>query len=857
MSASRRVSVGILMALLAGSAAAGQLPNKTMNFAVDAQPLGDALNALATQSGIRIVFYAETTEGLTAPAVTGAYTPEAALKMLLGSSNLQYRVLDSRTVSVVAGDASGVRPDTTTQKQGEEGTASARYGGEVRVAQDGGVGETEGQQEKASMDGSKSEGALEEIVVTAQKREERLQDVPVPVTAVSAASLIDSNQMSIREYYNRIPGLSVAPVSAYGTTTVVIRGLTTGVSASNSSIGIVVDDVPYSGAGQGNAGLIPEIDPTDLARLEVLRGPQGTLYGANSFAGLIKYVTVDPSTKGFSARVRGSTEFVQSSDETGYGFNGSVNVPLNNTWAVRASGFTRRDPGYIDDPLHRLKDVNGAKTSGGRLAGLWAPSQNFSLKLGALYQDAQAFGRTEVTVSPAFGDLEQLGLPGAGGFHRKLQVYTANLSAKLRAADLTVVSAYSDIDSTYDLDLNPTGAATGLGALANNFYPGATGVFGPQSVISHKLTEEARLVVPLGERIEWLLGGFYATDDRKIPQHATARNFATGAEAGNFADFLVKTSFDELAAFTDVTFRLTDRFDVQLGGRQADYELKYSVNQSGRLFNNIASIGPQFHVKDSAFTYLVTPRLRVSPDLMLYARMASGFRPGGVNPTIVAGIPPSFGPDKTQNYETGVKGRAFGGALSFDAALYYIDWQDVQITVRHPVVTTQYIANAARAKSQGIEFSVESHPLAGLTVAAWIAYNEAQLTENLPPTAVGLFGRAGDRLPLGARWSGNVSLEQTVPLTADLAGFLGTAVSYVGEREGAFKANALAPGAHFPSYVKVDLRAGVRRGSWELSAFANNVTDKRAILDGDADISPNFTFIQPRTVGLSLSKSFD
>src|SRR5262249_8577138 len=160
----------------------------------------------------------------------------------------------------------------------------------------------------------------------------------------------------------------------------------------------------------------------ELTRLEVLRGPQGTLYGASSLGGLLKYVTVDPSTEGLKGQVRAGASDIQNGDGLGYSVSGAINVPLSDTWAVRASGFTRRDPGYINDPVHHIDGVNWGEVHGGRLTALWRPSPDFSLKLGALLQDDESGGNTFVNFLPGFTTpqgLTQNTAPGSGGYRKK------------------------------------------------------------------------------------------------------------------------------------------------------------------------------------------------------------------------------------------------------------------------------------------------------------------------------------------------------------------------------------------------------------------------------------------------------
>jgi iron complex outermembrane recepter protein len=243
---------------------------------------------------------------------------------------------------------------------------------------------------------------------------------------------------------------------------------------------------------------------------------------------------------------------------------------------------------------------------------------------------------------------------------------------------------------------------------------------------------------------------------------------------------------------------------------------------------------------------------------MVYARLASGYRPGGPNQAI-PGLPSHYEPDKTRNYEVGFKGDVLDHRLSFDASLYYIEWTNIQLQLLDPATSQDYYANGGRAKSQGVELSVETRPLTGLTISGWVTWDDAQLTQNLPASSTAV-GSAGDTLPYSSRFSGTLSMEEQFPLAPNLSGFVGGAVNYVGARQGVFAAYYDVPPERqlFPAYAKTDLRGGLHYDSWTLNLFVNNVTDRRGLLYGGlGSFDPSaFYYIQPRTVGVSMVKTF-
>jgi iron complex outermembrane receptor protein len=697
---------------------------------------------------------------------------------------------------------------------------------------------------------TRNERALEEVIVTAQKRSENLQEVPVPVTAIDAQSLTESNLLRLKDYYSKVPGLALAQTGDTGQPIIAIRGLITG-GQSNTTVGYVIDDVPYgSTINPGTFPYAPDIDPSDMSRIEVLRGPQGTLYGASSLGGLLKFVTVDPSPEQLSGRIETGATSIKGSDDVGYGVRGSINVPLSDDVAIRASAFTREEPGYIDNVVDGKKDINSTSATGGRLSALWRPSDAFSLKLSALVQDIQRDGSDDVNTSTG-GELQQSSLPGTGTYDRKSEAYSASMTARLGSVDLVSVTGYTvdDIEMISDVP-----AFGGLSA----FFFGVAGANVIVPLETKKFTQELRATFTLGERTQWLVGAFYTDEDFSIDGYsARAADPQTGALVGTYLTIRQPVTYEEYAAFSTLTFDVTDRFDIQVGGRYSENRQTFSSFRNGPaalfFYGSDPSSVTGVSAEDSSFTYLFTPRYKVSPDLMLYARFASGYRPGGSNANCTTTIPCQYDPDTTKNYDLGIKGNAFEDTLQFDASLYYIDWKDIQI----PLFTggLAFTDNVGAAKSQGVELSIATRPADGLAIGGWVAWNDATLEQAFPPTSF-VAGQPGDRLPYGSRFSGSLSIGQKFGLGSATAE-VGAALSYVGERRGQFVA-AGAPRGTFPSYAQLDLNMGLDLTTWRLNAFVNNVTDKRGVLRDGVDFgNPDLvTYIQPRTLGLQLQYQF-
>ena len=837
---------------------------------IPAQPLAPAIQALAKDRKFQIVYVSEDIGDRRTSGAVGEYTPEEALQHLLSGTGLTYKYLDDNTITIVA-PTSASDSQTVRQSLGDSGGASTQDESKKpgNVPQ-GGASQPPSVEyrgkEQASQKGS---AQLEEVVVTSQKRKERLEDVPVPVTALTATALADHNEYQLQDYYTSVPGLSLTPNQLGGAATIAIRGVTTG-DFTNPTVGVTVDDMPFgSSTVLGGGFFVPDLDPTDLERIEVLRGPQGTLYGASSIGGLLKYVTAEPSTDALTGRVQVGLDSTQNSAHAGYNVSGAVNIPLTDTVAMRVSAFTRTDPGYIDNIRSGEPDVNRTEIEGAHLAALWRPSDVFSLNLSALAQDNRLFGSPYATIAPGVGDLQQRLLPGTGYGKRKFYAYSAVAHIKLGPAELVSVTGFSRVDADNGYDRTAAlGQSTEI-AFPNPSGSGYRSTNATDLTHTDKFTQELRLTVPLGAKLDWLFGGFYTHEYSPWLSNFFATQDNNAIPSGTFGTFDFWSKYAELAAFTNLTFHFTDRFDVQLGGRGSHITQSTGETDSGpfvSLFETNGGPGvlvyPYSADDEHAYTYLLTPELKITPDLMIYARFASGYRPGGSNGLgALAGLPLTFQSDTTRNYEVGIKAKVLDQLLYLDGSVYHIDWQNIQLQLMDPVNGITFFANGSAAKSDGVELSAQTARVAGLSVGGWVALNHAVLTETLG-AASPVVGNQGDRLPFSSRFSANLSIDDEFPV-GPFTGTVGADLSYVGERFGVFIAkdsngNPISARQPFPAYAKTDLRTGLKMNDWTLDLYVNNVTDKRGILGGGLGTpdSDAFTVIRPRTIGLTVARKF-
>ena len=876
--------------LIAAESAQASITHYELN--IPRQSLDTALKDLAQQTGLQVGRFSDAVKGdtLVGP-ITGNYSADQALKSLLAPTRLTYRNLNDHAIIVLrAEDIPQLPPANTLSRSGgnedsssaRDGRGQGRQGGEdssqtndhnsfwsrLRLAQTSqGSAQSIGSVNSASppsnlssatsSQGSSEPVRLEEVVVTAQKKQERLQDVPVPVTALSADALLENNQTRLQDYYSSVPGLNLA-LDNRGSPAIAVRGLTTTIYG-NPTVATVVDDVPYSGSTSAAfSWAAAEFDPNELAQVEVLRGPQGVLYGASSLGGLIKFVTIKPSTAGFNARAQVSANSVVNGG-SGFGASGAVNVPFADTFALRASGFHRHDPGYIDNVLSGQHDVNDADVDGGRLSTLWQASEDISLQVSALYQRTSTGGSPNIESQDVAGaqlaDLQQSYVRNTGSYDRRLQAYTATLNAGLGSVDLASISGYAVSNSRGSFETSNLGFTQ---RNSGRFF-GTPYTAWVEDNETRKFSQEVRLSGSVSHRVDWLVGGFYTDETTDLNGgFSSFQGAPSWSPLGAWTASNSPVTYKETAGFANLTPHVTDRLEIQFGVRYSKNDQTFEPSTS---FGPAAPLtaGPKLSSSESATTYLVTPTFRFSRDLMIYGRIASGFRPGGINtaensPTV---HPQTFGPDKTQNYEVGLKGAFLDNRLSLNASLYTINWRDIQITISDSVTGETYAVNLGAARTRGAEVEFEARPSRGLTISGWAAFTDAKLTADFPPGAAA-FGSRGDRLPYSSRFTTALSLQQEFPLFGSATGFGKLSVTHVGERQGEF-ASGFGQGRQiYPSYTTVDLLAGARFDSWTANLYANNVSDKRGVLAGGLGTlnSFSFTYIQPRTIGLSLSRSF-
>ncbi|HKD54196.1 MAG TPA: TonB-dependent receptor [Steroidobacteraceae bacterium] len=748
-----------------------------------------------------------------------------------------------------------------------------------------------------SSGGQSSAVVLQEVVVTAQKREEKLHDVPMGVTAITADQLQRQQLVSLADLESTVPGLSLTSV-APGTTRLTLRGQNVG--GIGSTVTTYIDDAPF---GSSNAlvngfGFTGDFDTWDLQRIEVLRGPQGTLYGAGSEGGLLKYVTNPPDPTRFAAAVRVGGEDVAHGESAGSG-RGMINVPIGDRAAFRLSGYYEGLPGYIDDPSLGRSDINRGYRAGVRAALLFNVTDNLSIRLNAFGQDlhtdgspnTDVVGATNLTLTPPANQLQ----PQHGEFDQqrfinepntfKYRIYSGTLNWNIGWGTFTSITSYGTTDQNGVSDVSSVALAPGAGpgtgtfgtiatVLSQPLPPGATaaGLAEPQTTNIKKWTQEFRLASSSAQALEWQVGAFYTHESSSLDQ--TLPTFYIPSQAFSPLPSLENASLDALykewAAFAEVTYHFSPQFDLGLGGRWSENKQSANESTSGLLLQSPPK-PPMITSGDSSdtdFTYSVAPRWHVSADTMVYGRIATGYRPGGPNdlpPNAPPSVPRQYQADKTTNYELGVRSDLLDRRLSVDVAAFLVDWKKIQLFEQILVAGQPPFginANGGSARTKGLEWTLGLTPVTGLTFTFTGAYVDAYLTSPAPDTG----GNEGDRLPYVPKWSTSLDGAYTWRAFSDYNAFAGATWSYFGSRFNAFSATQTATGftpnprPELPSYNTVNLRAGLENGRWTFELYCKNVGDKRGIAYYVPTSTPNYggalNYIMPRTLGAAVTARF-
>lgn len=732
--------------------------------------------------------------------------------------------------------------------------------------------------------------AIEEIVVTALKRSTTIQTTPISISAVTEKSLQALGASGIQDYFRTVPNLQVegnSPTSRRLT----LRGVR---SAGEATVGLYYDETPLTGPAGTTAdasSTSADVNLFDAERIEVLRGPQGTLYGSGSMGGTLRVILNKPDASRYAGAVEvGGT--AQKDGGQGYSVKGMVNVPLiEDKLAARLVLYKAEQGGYIDNVQLKKKDINDQHASGGRLMLGFTPTDKLTITASGLFQKTTLDGQN--SWYPALGKKDySTNARVIAPTEDNLRLYNVTAKWDLDFATVTATSSYYKWTLLRNSDYSPTLSANRANATSCRNYiaggPAATGtnpacttaqmaqytayadsrlpgaLYQPMGLDSwnHELRMNGSL---FDDKVDWT-AGVYLEDRKDYIESQVAKADATTGVI-NPADLTawrhVGTDTKQTAFFGEVAYKPINKLTLTAGLRRFNYDKTVSgqVLISNFITQSYAGAAASVDASADGWVSKFNVSYEVTSDVMVYALAAKGFRPGGANnvPGLASALL-AYAPDSLWNYEAGVKSQWFDRRLTLNAAAYQIDWSNMQISATSANGAFSYLTNAGKAKIKGFELEAVARPVRGLTLQATAAWVDAKLTEDQANSTIlitGSTGLTGDKFPNVADFSGSASVEYTWPLQGDLNGLVRADYAYVGESASQFR----------PTYVYYEkqgdygyanLRAGVEGADWGAYLFVNNVADEVGLMSVTSALNnkQQVVSINPRTAGFSVRKRF-
>jgi outer membrane receptor protein involved in Fe transport len=717
-----------------------------------------------------------------------------------------------------------------------------------------------------SKSGARSDSdSLVEITVTATKRDESIQAVPTAVTALTGDEILRQGLVQFTDYMDLVPGLAQNNAGAAAHGLVILRGLSTGAQQTAATVSFMIDDVPFTANESLAIGslLTPDPDLTDIQRIEILKGPQGTLYGASALGGLIKIVSNQPTADEVSGEIHAGYESVDHGGN-GYSVRGTVNIPLvQDKVSLRISAYHRDDPGFMQNVTLNQADTNRTTTSGGKAILRIQATDNLDIRFTGLMQNLKADGSTQVDVDAA--TLKPIycqycyASPINPVFDTKYRLAGVTVNWTIPGAGTLTNSLsygrYTDFEAfDYTREYGIYNLILGLPVPAN------TAVIGQLLPAMEKVTEELRFATVRFGNFEGLAGLFYTNEQNRYNVNLTNQVPPTMAPvAAPFDNFLISDSspdYKEYAVFGNLTYYFLTNLDLTVGARYS-HNKQHDAGEASGVLNGLADTTSLFSSSESSTTYLATLRYRPAEELDTYARVATGYRPGGPQLTQGANVPLAFKKDTTTNYEVGAKGRWFDGHFTSNVALYYISWKDIQLN--ELIGGLQYQGNGGKATSKGLEVELAYIPIKGLTTQFSGSWNRA-ITNVAVPNVGAL---AGDTLPYAPRFNGSALIDYDFPIGATAKANVGATYAYQGSRPSSWSQDPLNLNFNLPSYTTVDVRTGVNWDRYSLELRGSNIFDKRAfstsyvgnIFPGQGVIGQAI-IIQPRTISVDMGVKF-
>lgn len=697
----------------------------------------------------------------------------------------------------------------------------------------------------------KSEGQkVERVVVTATKRREDLKDVPQAITVLNQNQLDNINSDSLETFGQYVPGLEVQAFSP-GQTRITIRGISPDEQTGLSTVSYYLDEIPMSAFDQRSQ---PQIRLYDIDRVEVLRGPQGTLYGEGAMGGTVRIITNKPDTTEFYGSAKGAVYAIEDGD-IGYKLNAMANLPIiEDQLALRVVVENREDAGWIDNYLltipdpavggaarydvdHIDEDANHSTTTNVRATLRFTPSEVFTIDATYIYDDLDVH-----TSNIADVDLythRDLGLRPSTS---RSDLWNLTASYDLDIFTLTSTSSYTTRETSRSTPQEPI-----LLPFAP-FFPNISSFTVAQEGVTDTFTQEVRAVSDSDQRFRWTIGGYYRKGEDTSAAQATGYVPATD-ETVPLYGFGGTTNFKSYAVFGEAEFDVTEALTLIGGARWFEEEDKTSG-----LERTAEKVTPK-----------ATVRYEFSDQLMAYATYAEGYRSGGFN--FNAG-PPTYAPDTTQNYELGAKYVSEDGRLSISGAIYQIDWGNMQFVQLDAGGFLTFIGNANEASAKGIEAEIAYRAENGFWLQVGGNVTEAQLESDVFGNFTGIIPK-GRALPAVPDYKLSAIIGYGIPVLENASLDLSAGVSFIGgqttklEDSGTYTdplfGGVYVIGSTIDPYASGTVRAELNMERWSAALYVTNIWNEETPVGNDnflPALGQPLYWMQPRTIGLEVSSHF-
>lgn len=692
-----------------------------------------------------------------------------------------------------------------------------------------------------------------DIVVTATRRAERVRDIAGSISALSGQQLQALGAQDYADYLTRLPGVAFSNGPS-GVSTAVIRGIgtTAGLDQGQGTTGYFINDIPLTEPGYATG--IPDIDTFDVNRVEVQRGPAGTLFGSAALGGAINFIANVADPSGLHAAAEGMVGSTHNADgQLNYSAKVMLNVPIiPDKLAARFVYVRRQSAGYLDNIGIGKKGSNDLKVEDWRGSLVFTPSDATKITYLGLYQKNDTDD-----VNFRFADLGKyirntaIEVP----FRFGTELHNLRLDQDMGFATLTASAAYvHKTDHQFD-DYTPF-----YGSLAGDLPQTYKAVLG-----SKTQDYEVRLASPKSGTFDWLVGAMHEHISKTYTDYIYGPNAESLIQQGQadagldpydeslffsyagqdaYYSGVSKTSGNESAVFGEANLHFAQHLTLTGGGRLFHTDSDTLTNYYGIFYGVGGLLGDKFKVKDSGFAPKVSLSYRDN-GVLVYALASKGFRFGSANTIFpLAGFdtPAGTTSDSLWNYEAGTKLDLFDRKVQLDLTGFFVDWKNLQLRLTRPDGDT-YGANAGAAHIYGAETSITVHPVRALTLASNITYLDAKISEGVASAGI----EKGQRLPSSAKWRISNSVSYQFP--GELQPTLTLLHRYVSSETGYINQPYI-----FDGYNVFDIRAGVHKGPYAIAAFVENVGNKDAVTFGYGDYGVGLTeyIIRPRTFGVQL-----